>query len=472
MTKNDFNAGQESGDQSDPLSATAMFLRSFDSAPAEEAKPDPWKTLSEPATAHTAAPSEQAAYSSPSQSAPAVGSSGAGEFTKMFQAQNQPASSPTSQALPPSFTQAPPVLPPQVKPEFSAGFNPPQPPATGQGPGEFTRIFVAASTAPGEQSAKTIVEPPAFVPPPPPQAASSASPQKLKGFSAPGVSDSASGEGSVTQFFKAATPSPSASPAPVSSAPPPQATPVAETPWRRDDEFFKSTAPAEPASSMPGATGLLSTLSSPGASYGGSRPAEPVPYRPEPMPSYTPPPASSEPATPESGSVTKLIQRLSQVPREAPVEPPPPPLPAAPPVSSGPGEFTRMISGDLVKAAVAGGAPAAAAAPPPPAPAAATGFPPMSAMPHPAMPAVPHPAMPAPVIPHAAPAPPPPAAPHLAAPHLAVPAIPKPAPPAIPAPALAAPKGKLEAMVPILLVINTFLLIVLLVVVVFAMKGK
>jgi len=39
-------------------------------------------------------------------------------------------------------------------------------------------------------------------------------------------------------------------------------------------------------------------------------------------------------------------------------------------------------------------------------------------------------------------------------------------------PALAAPKGKLEAMVPILLVVNTFLLIVILLVVVFAMKGK
>jgi hypothetical protein len=39
-------------------------------------------------------------------------------------------------------------------------------------------------------------------------------------------------------------------------------------------------------------------------------------------------------------------------------------------------------------------------------------------------------------------------------------------------PALAAPKGKLEAMVPILLVVNTFLLIVLLVVVIFAMKAK
>jgi hypothetical protein len=50
----------------------------------------------------------------------------------------------------------------------------------------------------------------------------------------------------------------------------------------------------------------------------------------------------------------------------------------------------------------------------------------------------------------------------------AMPAAPKVAPP--PMPAVAAPKGKLEAMVPILLVINTFLLVVLLVVVIFAMK--
>ena len=42
--------------------------------------------------------------------------------------------------------------------------------------------------------------------------------------------------------------------------------------------------------------------------------------------------------------------------------------------------------------------------------------------------------------------------------------------PTVAAPAPAAPKGKLEAMVPILLVVNTFLLIVLLVVVIFAMK--
>lgn len=43
----------------------------------------------------------------------------------------------------------------------------------------------------------------------------------------------------------------------------------------------------------------------------------------------------------------------------------------------------------------------------------------------------------------------------------------------MPAPALAPPpKGKLEAMVPILLVINTFLLVLLLVVVIFLIKAK
>jgi hypothetical protein len=56
----------------------------------------------------------------------------------------------------------------------------------------------------------------------------------------------------------------------------------------------------------------------------------------------------------------------------------------------------------------------------------------------------------------------------LAAPQFTPPAIPVPAP----VPPLAAPKGKLEAMVPILLVVNTFLLVVVLVVVVFALKGR
>ena len=39
-------------------------------------------------------------------------------------------------------------------------------------------------------------------------------------------------------------------------------------------------------------------------------------------------------------------------------------------------------------------------------------------------------------------------------------------------PALAPPKSRLESMVPILLVINTFLLVLLLVVVIFLIKAK
>jgi hypothetical protein len=49
---------------------------------------------------------------------------------------------------------------------------------------------------------------------------------------------------------------------------------------------------------------------------------------------------------------------------------------------------------------------------------------------------------------------------------------PKPALPALAAPAIAAPKSKLEEMVPILLVVNTFLLIVLIVLVAFALKAR
>jgi hypothetical protein len=39
-------------------------------------------------------------------------------------------------------------------------------------------------------------------------------------------------------------------------------------------------------------------------------------------------------------------------------------------------------------------------------------------------------------------------------------------------PALAAPKGKLEALVPMLLVVNTFLLVVILVVMIFLIKAR
>jgi hypothetical protein len=66
--------------------------------------------------------------------------------------------------------------------------------------------------------------------------------------------------------------------------------------------------------------------------------------------------------------------------------------------------------------------------------------------------------------------PPMPAAPPMAAPKFEppkAPAIPKPAPPAV-----AVPAGKFQEMVPILLVVNTFLLLVLIVLVIFELKGK
>lgn len=440
MTKNDFNS--DPLDQADPLSATGMFLSSFGSTPAPSqeppetsaAKADPFAApASGPGTTRTDWPPP--AHANP---VPPPSSSGPGEFTQMFQAREQRQS-------PPPVSQAPVA-------------SPVAPPAPSQGPGDFTRIFVSGSTPSAEpkiseQRARTVVEPP-HIPPP------ASNPSRMKGFSTPGVSDSASAEGSFTQFFKAAPAPPSSTPTPP-PAPPVQSyrppPPMPETPWQREPEFGAVTRPADAPPPSPSATGLLSTLSSPGISSSTPRQPEVTPYRPEPLPSYTPAPPPAEPSTMEAGSVTKLIQRLSQVPREAPREAPPAPFtpvataPAPPPVSSSfgePGEFTRMISGDTVKTAL-GTAPAAQPAPAPAAPA-------PIAMPHlavPAAPAIAPPAMPAPKA--------------AAPPKIELPKV---APPAVPA--FAAPKGKLEAMVPILLVVNTFLLVVLLVVVIFALKAK
>ncbi len=450
MTKNDSNS--DPLEQADPLSATGMFLSSFGSTPtpsqespeAGAAKPDPFAT-SGPGTTRTDWPAPSPSHPSPTSSA-----TGPGEFTQMFQAmETRPSPPPVSQ--PPAASQA-------------------AQPAPSQSAGEFTRIFVSDSTVSGstpptehripEQGARTVVEPP-HIPPP------ASNPSRMKGFSTPGVSDSASAEGSFTQFFKAtpaaaastpspapAVPSPSA-PSPAQSyrppmpAPPP---PMAEKPWQREPEFGSITKPADAPPSSPSATGLLSALSSPGGASYSSRQPEVTPYRPEPLPSYTPPPPA-EPSAMEAGSVTKLIQRLSQVPRETPPAPIIPVAAAAtpPPVSSSfgePGEFTRMISGDTVKAAL-GTAPATAPTPSPAVPAPIA----IQHLAVPAAPAIAPPAMPAPKA--------------AAPPKIELPKI---APPA--APAFAAPKGKLEAMVPILLVVNTFLLVVLLVVVIFALKAK
>jgi hypothetical protein len=124
----------------------------------------------------------------------------------------------------------------------------------------------------------------------------------------------------------------------------------------------------------------------------------------------------------ESGSVTNWMKKLSEDVEPQPVTPLPPagvtPPPAAP---SDPGEFTRIMSGDAGRAAIGG------------------------------------PVAPAPAVPKVQ-------APAIEPPKLAAPKV---APPAV-----AAPKSKLQEMLPILLVLNCFLLLVLIVLVVFVLMRK
>ncbi len=431
------NPNQE---QPDPLSATGMFLRAFD-VEGEKKPSDPF------APAPPAARPASAASERPPYPAPPTQGVGQGEFTQMFNSQ-APRQAPPPPAQP--ATEAPTAV-------FRAPSYPSPPPAApDQPPGEFTRIFVSGVTPPQTPARRTVEDPPR----PAPQSSATflgsvpSGQSRAKGFSSPGISDSA--EGGFTQFFSAparqAPPPQSAAPPP---PPPPRPQPAADASWK-DDPFFRAPekTPDQPSQSV---TSILSSLSSQAGS--GSRPQESAPYRPEPLPSYAPPkPSESSPADP--GGVTRLIQRLAQeqsAPAAAPQFAP------EPPPDSGPGEFTRIMSAPSTRPAM-GAPPAPAPAPLPPAPL-------FAAPPPPPLPKIaPPPFAPPPfAAPPPAPHPPAFAAPPL--PAFAAPAIPKPAPPP-PAPVLAAPKSKLEAMVPILLVINTFLLLLLLMVVIFLIKSK
>lgn len=447
-----------SPEQPDPLSATGMFLRAFD-VEGEKKPSDPFAPAP-PAARPPGAASERPPYPSaaPPQSAgqgPGQGPAH-GEFTQMFNSQGQRPAPPPAQPA----TEAPTAV-------FRAPSYPSPPPAPpDQPPGEFTRIFVSGVTPPSTHTPapRSIEDPPR---PAPVSSATflgsvpSSGPSKAKGFSSPGVSDSA--EGGFTQFFSAparpVTPPPSAAAPP---PPPPRPQPVPDPTWR--DDFFRTPEKApgpEPASQS--VTGILSSLSS--AAGSSSRPPEPAPYRVEPLPSYAPPkPSESSPADP--GGVTRIIQRLAQE-QSAPAAPPQ--LAPEPPQDTGPGEFTRIMSAPPSRPAMGAPLAPAPAAPAPPPPAPMFAAPPLPPMPKVAPPpfAPPHLAPPPPA---ASPHPPAFAAP--APPAFAAPAIPLPKPAPPPIPVLAPPKSKLEAMVPILLVINTFLLLLLLMVVIFLIKSK
>ena len=239
-----------------------------------------------------------------------------------------------------------------------------------------------------------------------------------------------------------------------------QATPIPEPPPKP----AASPAPAAPAQRMKG-------FSAPGASdfaaddgsfsqFFRKIPAPQAPAVPVPPP---PPPASSLPpavnltakplgatdlfgtrsaaelqadrnarqASADAGSVTSWMQKLSAEDEaaastqifEAPE--------AAPAAAAGPGEFTRIMSGGAMRAAQEA---------------------PVKAAPTPAAPAMPAPAIPKAQAPAVEP--------------------PKVAAPKVAAPAVSPPQSKLQQMLPILLVLNGFLLLVLIVLVVLVLLRK
>lgn len=424
MTNHDPNSAPGNQQQDESLSATGMFLRAFDKPAAEQS--------GEKEAPGTAAPSSwNEDKSAGVQHPPAArdlpkSSGGGGEFTQMFQTLGSRPS---------------PAEPEAAKPNSPAPLPRPSAPAE-SAPGEFTRIFSSGGSAAAGGSTQR-------------SGASPAPSSRSKGFSTPGVSESASAGGSFTQFFKAAPSTPKAS-QPVAAEPV-----MSESAWKAEPAF-------KPAEKQPGAdapsgsvTSILSSLASPSTGTSAPRETEPVAYRPST--GNAPPAASSAPAASggDAGGVTRLIKRLAQEPTAAP-----PPAPVAPVIVPGqePSEFTRMISkigggaspqplADHAEPMVA--APAAGPAVsvqvqapqvpqvPPVAPIAPVGTPKVSAQV-----SVAHPQPP--VIPQA----------------------PKIAPPQPPALAIAPPKSKLEAMVPMLLVINTFLLLIVLVVLIFLIKAK
>ncbi len=330
MATEDSKPGAKAGSQGDELSATGMFLNAF-------------QVQSEPSPPETTALPGKPATAGASPGAP-------GEFTQLFGALNP---APSQAQAPPARRQEPP------------------------GAGDVTRIFAPQPAPPTEPAVRAVPVP-----------AVPANPPRMKGFSSPGASDSASAEGSFTQLFRSVTPPPAPAPRIQPTAPPSSSSP-----------------------SSPGVTELFRALSSEESSpVDRGRPPEPIT------------------ASPATGSVTEWIHKLSQEveapSREQAFEQPAPAATPAPSTFAGHGEYTRIISG---------GVPA----------------PPVVRPPAAAVPAV-HP-------------------PAIEPPKVAAPRI---TPPAVAAPAVPAKQTKLQEMLPILLVLNAFLLVVLILVVIFALTRK
>ena len=456
----------DSDEAIDPLSATGMFLnavRQDSGQPVELLGAIEAERLE---TSPPIPPRSTVADRPPAESTPA----GSGEFTRVFR--NAQAS------------------PPPVQAESQSPSTP--------APTDFTRIFVPPPSTPLE-TPRTEREP---VPP------RVEVPNSARGFSSPGVSDSAAADGGFTQLFRidsqrqsapahlqaftSAPPATSVNSEPAGgftqlfrelpSAPSPdkplpmvtsvnpswpssdpagsgftdsfRTTPSSGSPashsgplranssspssfpeggeWSPQANFERRSKAATSADFSQNATDIFSTLPSSGRQQPEFR-SQFDQFQVAPPPTFAPASPHSMPSPAESESVTQLIQMLSPATPQAAATPISRPTdPPQPWAKSGPGEFTRIISREKAPAET----------------------------------------------PTARPSLQPPPAQGTAAPLIMAATPPLPQIPRVERPQIAAPKpsatamSKLQEMLPILLVVNAFLMLVLIVVVIYAFQHK
>jgi len=176
---------------------------------------------------------------------------------------------------------------------------------------------------------------------------------------------------------------------------------------------------------------------------------------------------SSPTAPPRGGGFTQLLRTLSAE-TEAPPPASPTPVSFVPPLASGPGEFTRIISGSMLREAqgrmsVPVQAQASRAVPDNE----SAGVPAGGAAPV-------TPVMPSPMVPTPQPLMPPPLPSIAASPMIASPSLPLQAPPTpTPGSQTQAPVGgKLQSYIPLLLIANFFLMLLILILVVFVLLHR
>jgi hypothetical protein len=343
-----------------------------------------------------------------------VSPSAPGSFTQMFKAASGASASPAAGQVQTSPAQPQSAQPASGSGEFTKTFQeikaenvppvaaapastPKQPPQAG--PGAFTRMFSNQGASPSPQEDPLNSLKPVATP---------ESGMKLTGGAAPSAGPALPAQGGFTQLLRALNQE-----APQAAAEPPI--------------FQASSTPPAPAPSAGGFTQLLKALSAEPASESATAPPMPATSIPSSPPQLSPaPPIASRPVAP----------------------PVLPPSQAAPQAPTGPGEFTRIISGSALRDLQSNGG-----VPVPPtasAPATQSGWAP--------------PPMPQP------PAIPPPPAQHFAPPAFAFPPAPAPTPP--PVAASAPPQSTLQKYLPLILVLNVFLMLVIVLILVFALHHK